>query len=417
MTASAVGARTASYDDRVAAPPAAPRARVDAIDFVRGVAMILMAIDHVRVYAGVPAGGPTAGVFLTRWVTHFVAPAFVFLAGTAAYLHGRRLADRGALARFLVTRGLWLVLLELTVIRVAWTFNVDFANYNLAGVIWMLGWCMVAMAALVRLPLRAIAAVGIAIVALHNVTDVFAPGIREAWPDGAPWPLALLYFGGAVSLGPGGPPLLVLYVLVPWIGVMMAGYAFGALVELPPERRRLLCIRMGLAITAAFVLLRALDVYGDPRPWSGGPVGVDGPVASAPWPIRFLGTTKYPASLSFLLMTLGPTILLVGLAARWRGRLAEAVTIFGRVPMFYYLLHIPFIHVAAIVVSLVREGAVNPWLFGNHPLNPPPVPEGYRWSLPLLYLVVALCVLALWLPCRWYARVRAQRRSRWLSYL
>src|SRR5690242_6566159 len=161
MTASAVGTRPATYDASVATPPAA--SRVASIDVARGVAMILMAIDHVRVYAAVPAGGPDPGVFFTRWITHFVAPAFVFLAGTSAYLHGRRLGDRGALSRFLLTRGLWLVLLELTVIRVAWTFNLDFAHYDLAGVIWMLGWCMVLMSATVWLPMTAVASVGIAI--------------------------------------------------------------------------------------------------------------------------------------------------------------------------------------------------------------------------------------------------------------
>jgi uncharacterized membrane protein len=411
MTVSSVGSRAAAYDATTAAP-SQHASRISSIDFVRGVAMILMAIDHVRVYAGVPAGGPTFGVFFTRWVTHFVAPAFVFLAGTAAYLHGRKLGDRAALSRFLATRGLFLVLLELTVIRVMWTFNLDFAHYMLAGVIWVIGWCMVLMAAAVWLPTAAVGAIGVAIVALHNVADVFMPQIRAAYPDGAPWPLALLYLGGAVRLGPDGPPLLILYVLVPWIGVMMAGYAFGRVAELPPDRRRALCIRLGLALTALFVLLRALDVYGDPRPWSGPDAAARGPAL-----VRFLNTTKYPASLSFLLMTLGPAILLVGLAERWRGAVARAVETFGRVPMFYYLLHIPVIHVAACLVSLAREGRVNPWLFGNHPMDPPPVPDGYRWSLALLYAVWALSVVALYFPSRWYARVRAERRRPWMSYI
>ncbi|MFL5578848.1 MAG: DUF1624 domain-containing protein [Gemmatimonadaceae bacterium] len=411
MTVSAVGPRPATYDASTSGALPAPSARVASIDVVRGIAMVLMAIDHVRVYAGVPAGGPTFGVFFTRWVTHFVAPAFVFLAGTAAYLHGRRLGDRAALSRFLATRGLFLVLLELTVIRVLWTFNLDFAHYMLAGVIWMIGWCMVLLAAAVWLPTAAIGAIGVAVVALHNVADAFAPQIHAAFPDGAPWPLAFLYLGGAVRLGgDGGPPLLILYVLVPWIGVMMAGYAFGRVGELDPERRRALCVRLGLALVAAFVVLRAIDLYGDPRPWSGA-------AARGPAVFRFLNATKYPASLSFLLMTLGPAILLVGLAERWRGRVARTLETFGRVPMFYYLLHIPVIHAAACLVSLAREGRVNPWLFGNHPLDPPPVPDGYRWSLPLLYLVFALCVLALYPACRWYARLRAERRSAWMSYL
>ena len=205
--------------------------RIQSLDIARGIAMILMAIDHVRVYSGQPAGGPTPGIFFTRWVTHFVAPAFVFLAGTGAYLYGRKMASMAssasgtrALSRFLFTRGLWLVFLELTVLRLAWTFNLDFAHYLLAGVIWMIGWCMVLMAAAVYLPVRVIGAVGIAIIALHNVTDLFAGPIGAAMGDNGPnWLLSILYFGGVVKLGSSGPPLFVLFVIVPWIGVMMAG--------------------------------------------------------------------------------------------------------------------------------------------------------------------------------------------------
>jgi uncharacterized membrane protein len=383
-------------------------ARIESIDFVRGVAMVLMAIDHVRVYSGLPPGGPTYGIFFTRWVTHFVAPAFVFLAGTAAFLHARRLPDIGALSRFLVTRGAWLVLLELTVIRVMWTFNFEFADYMLAGVIWMIGCCMMLMAALVYLPVRAIGILGAAIIALHNLTDLL--GLQQAFGDDGPhWLLKVLYFGGGFQIGGDGPPLLVLFVIVPWIGVMMAGYAFGTVMVMPPDRRRSICLRLGAAATALFVVLRALNVYGDPRPWS-----ADGRMPAL---LSFLNTTKYPASLSFLLMTLGPMLLLVGWSERWIGRMVEVTATFGRVPMFYYLLHIPVIHVAAVLVSLIREGRVNPWLFGNHPMAPPPVPDGYGWSLSLLYLVFAICVFVLYFPCRWFARVRATRSSPWLSYL
>src|SRR5205823_3665321 len=173
MTASALDPLAPAF--AAIGAPRRPTTRIDSIDLVRGIAMILMALDHVRVYSGVPAGGPSPGVFFTRWITHFVAPAFVFLAGTSAYLHGLKLADRRALSKFLVTRGAWLVLLELTVIRVAWTFNVDFAHYMLAGVIWMIGCCMMLLAAAVYLPTIAIGSIGVGIVALHNLTDVFRP--------------------------------------------------------------------------------------------------------------------------------------------------------------------------------------------------------------------------------------------------
>ena len=375
--------------------------RIGSLDAVRGVVMILMAIDHVRVYSGVPPGGPTAGVFFTRWITHFVAPAFVFLAGTAAYLHGRKPGDRAALSKFLFVRGAWLVLLELTIIRVAWTFNFDFAHYMLAGVIWVIGCSMIIMAAAVHLPLRVIGAIGVAIIALHNVTDLFRESLTHAFgPNGPNALLKILYFDGGIG------PLFILYVIVPWVGVMMAGYAFGSIMEAPPERRRAICLRLGFALTALFVLLRWLDVSGDPHRWH-----------DSPSLFRFLGTTKYPASLLFLLMTLGPMFLLLASAEKWRGRIANVLTTFGRVPMFYYLLHIPLIHAAACVVSLIREGRIDPWLFGNHPLDPPPLPPGYMWSLGLLYLVFAICVIVMYFPCRWYARVRATRKSAWLSYL
>src|SRR5213594_974368 len=246
----------------LAAPagPIAATSRVASIDLIRGAVMILMAIDHVRVYSGLPAGGPTAGIFFTRWVTHFVAPAFIFLAGTSAFFHGRKHAD---LSRFLVTRGAWLVLLELTVIRVAWTFNLDFAHYLLAGVIWVIGWCMILMAALVRLRVRTIAIVGLAIITLHNA---LLPPLISAVPAlGELWKILYIgFFNGPV----GGSPLIVLYSIVPWIGVMAAGYAFGTVLTLEPARRNRICMRIGVAAVALFLVLRGTNLYGDPQPWS-----------------------------------------------------------------------------------------------------------------------------------------------------
>jgi len=361
--------------------------------------MVLMAIDHVRVYSGVPAGGPTPAVFFTRWVTHFCAPAFVFLAGTGAFLYGRKLGDRGALTHFLLLRGAWLILLELTVIRLAWTFNLDYSHYLLAGVIWMLGWCMILLALLIRLPLLAMTVVGAVIVGLHNLTGL-RPGLEDAALKSAAAPLwKLLYFGGGIG------PLAILYVLIPWIGVMALGYAFGSWFELSPARRRQLCLAVGGGAMALFLLLRGFNLYGDPRPWD--------PAR----PLTFLATTKYPASLLFLLMTLGPTVALVPLLERARGAWADALAVFGRVPLFYYLLHIPLIHALAVLVAKLRTPGAASWLIANHPLNPPEVPPGYRWSLPLLYLVFAIAVGLLYFPCRWFAELKARRSDRWLSYL
>ena len=218
--------------------------RLASIDIIRGAVMVLMAIDHVRVYSGLPAGGPTAGIFFTRWVTHFCAPAFVFLAGTSAFLYGQRHSD---LPRFLLTRGIWLVLLELTVIRVMWTFNFEFGQYMLAGVIWVIGWSMILMAGLVRLPVPVVGAIGLAIVAGHNILDSRFWQLAESLGD-RPWAglwkiLYFSFFAGPITIGAGGPRLMVLYSIVPWVGVMAAGYAFGAVVAADSARRRRAVLR------------------------------------------------------------------------------------------------------------------------------------------------------------------------------
>jgi hypothetical protein len=210
---------------------------------------------------------------------------------------------------------------------------------------------------------------------------------------------------GPLAIGRDSGPFVVLYSLVPWIGVMALGYAFGAVMTMEPERRRRACLFIGLGATVLFVVLRAARTYGDPRPWNG--------VS----PLGFLNTTKYPASLQFLLMTLGPTIALVPLLEHFSGRLARALVVFGRVPLFYYVLHIPLIHIAACLVSLVRFGRVDPWLFENHPMMAPPAPAGYVWSLPLLYAVTAAVVVVLYFPCRWYGALKARRREAWLQLL
>jgi len=398
--------------DHPAAVPAAgstgSTARVASIDLIRGAVMILMAIDHVRVYAGLPAGGPTPGIFFTRWVTHFCAPAFLFLAGTSAFFYGRRHAD---LSRFLLIRGAWLVLLELTVLRLGWTFNVDFVHYNMAGVIWAIGWCMILLAGLVKLPLRVVAAVGIVIIGAHNLLPLpQGEAVSGLWK--------ILYVGfwaGPIQFGAQGPSLIVLYSIIPWIGVMAAGYAFGAIVTREPERRDRICLGLGLGATALFLVLRGFNLYGDPRPWSTAGQWFDG----TPMPplLDFLNTSKYPASLQFLLMTLGPTLALIPLLQRARGAVARWVTVFGRVPFFYYTLHIPLIHALALIVSGIRLGSVSPWLFANHPMGNPPPPDGYPWSLGLLYVVFAVAIVLLYPVCRWYADLKAERRSWWLSYL
>jgi len=379
--------------------------RVRSIDIIRGAVMVLMAIDHVRVFSGVPAGGPSAGVFFTRWVTHFCAPGFIFLAGTSAYFYGIR---RTGLPRFLLTRGAWLVVLELTYFRICWTFNFELMQYELAGVIWVIGWCMIVMAGLVRLPLAAVGGIGLLIIAGHNLLDHVAANLTDRLTQDAVSNLwRILYIGfwaGPVELGPDGPNLMVLYSLVPWIGVMAAGYAFAQIVAADRERRHRACLTIGWCAIALFLVLRGFNLYGDPRPWS-------------QTLFSFLNATKYPPSLDFLLMTLGPTIALIPVLDSATGVVARALTVFGRVPFFYYALHIPLIHVLALGVSLLREGRLDPWLFTNHPAGNPPPPAGYMWSLGLLYLVWAIAIAILYVACRWFADVKQRRTDWWLSYL
>ena len=400
----------------MAASESSHGSRIASIDLIRGAVMVLMAIDHARVYSGLPAGGSTPGIFFTRWITHSCAPAFVFLAGTSAFMYGRLHAD---LARFLAVRGAWLVLLELTVIRLAWTFNMDYAHYMLAGVIWVIGSSMILMALLVKLPLPAIGVLGVAIIAGHNLLDPHMDALLPTLGNdfrSALWKIGYVGFSaGPVQWGAHGPGLTVLYSIVPWIGVMASGYAFGRILTLEPARRDRLCIVIGIVATALFLVLRGFDLYGDPRPWSAAPGGDGGPPRPALF--AFLGTNKYPASLDFLLMTLGPTIALMPALERARGALAGWLSVFGRVPMFFYLLHIPLIHALALGVSLLRTGAVSPWLFANHPMGNPPAPEGYAWSLPMLYAVWAVAILLLYWPCRWFAGVKARGKQAWLRYL
>jgi len=368
------------------------------LDALRGVVMVLMAIDHVRLYGGIPAGGPTAGLFFTRWVTHFCAPAFVFLAGTSAFLYGRASGDLPALSRFLLTRGLLLVVLELTVVKFSWGFNLNYAAFTLAGVIWMIGWCMVLLSMLVRLGgARTLGIIGVAIIVSQPVFGL-VPNLLPA--SVAPY-WEFIYPAGLDA--PGG--IQVLYVIVPWIGVMAAGYGFGAIVTMENAARRRWCRRIGLGATALFLAIAI-------------PVAAmqEAPPNAPPLLYRILGQNKYPASLLFLLMTLGPAIALLPLADHWRGRVGRFFETFGRVPMFYYLLHIPAIHLATLATAWLRgDGLHHDW-YRTAPYAQ--IPPDARWSLGELYAVFAIVVVILYFPCAWYARLRAQSpRPKWLTYI
>lgn len=374
--------------------------RIDSLDIVRGVVMVLMAIDHVRVYSGVPAGGAAPAIFFTRWITHFCAPSFAFFAGTSAYLLGLKLRDHRALAKHLATRGALLVLLELTVMKVAWTFNIDYSHFILAGVIWMLGWCMILLAALVRFSPKALGIFGVAVILVQQLLYPIATAAPAALK-----PLfQILYTGGAITLGAHGPDFSILYVLIPWIGVMAAGYAFGTVMTHDAAARNRFCTRLGLSMTAAFVVIAGAMVAFGHAPENGMPAL-----------FRMLSQSKYPPSQLFLLMTLGPVIALLPVADSARGRVADALATFGRVPFFYYVLHIPLIHASALAVRLVRDGALHQEHFATAPFVS--VPDAFRWSLGLLYLVFAIDVAILYWPCRWFARYKSEHKESWARFI
>jgi uncharacterized membrane protein len=375
----------------MSAPPRA--ARITSIDVIRGIVMILMAIDHVRVYSGVPTSDGTPGVFFTRWVTHFSAPAFAFFAGTSAFLYGKKLGDDSALAKHLTQRGLILIALELTYLHVTWTFSFIFSTL-LAGVLWMLGSSMIILAACVRSSPARVGIAGVVIMALQTAMRPLAtalPALKPLWQ--------FLYLGGYVKVGVIG--VVVLYNLIPWVGVMMAGYGFGAIMLRDPVTRDRLCLRIGLAAMTIYLIVGVILAANN---------GPDG----APFIFRLLGQSKYRDSQLFLLMTLGPTIALLPAAERLRGWSARALTTFGRVPMFYYLLHIPLIHAMALIVWMLRDGTAHAaWFTGAPGVDLPP---DHRWSLTLLYAVFAATIVILYPVCGWYARFKAAHARSLLRY-
>jgi uncharacterized membrane protein len=377
------------------------RTRLQSVDLLRGAVMVLMAIDHVRVYSGLPAGGPSPGIFFTRWITHFCAPAFVFFAGTSAFLYGVKINDKGRLARYLVTRGLMLVLLELTLIRFSWTFNFDYASFTLAGVIWMLGWCMVLLSAFIRLRPAIAGFTGIAIIAFQQAFQLLPKALPQDLrePFGRFW--EFIY-----SSGLEGPPgITILYVLVPWIGVMAAGYGFGAILTMEPAKRRKICWWTGLSSVLLFLIIGSIILLQQSSPQ-------DAP----PFIFRLLNQQKYPPSQLYLLMTLGPVIALIPFAERAKGWLAKVFILFGRVPFFYYLLHIPVIHISALIANFIRKEITGYEWYATAPYTR--MPEEYRWELWLLYLLFVTDVMILYFICRWYAGYKSSHpEKKWLKYL
>ena len=405
----------------VPSSPAPTRPRLDSVDLLRGLVMVIMALDHTRDFFSEVRFSPTdlaqtyPALFFTRWITHFCAPAFSLLAGTGIYLASRR-STPAQLTSFLWKRGLWLIVLEWTVVSFGWTF-IPIPSPMLF-VIWVLGASMIVMSALVRLPVRWVGAIGVLLIAGHNLADgVSAAGFgryRLVW--------MVLHEPGFYPLAAEGRfGTFVLYTLVPWVGVMAAGYALGTVFLEPPDKRRRMLVLLGAAMTALFVILRATNFYGNPAHGFTGSAG-DFAVqdTAAKTLIQFLNVEKYPPSLQYLLMTLGPAFLALAgfdrlnFASR-AGAFARAIVVFGRVPLFYYVLHLFLIHTLAVVAGGAAGMPIGWLLHGGFGGGPPP--PGYGFSLPIVYVAWMVAILILYFPCRWFADIKARRREWWLSYL
>ena len=391
-------------------------ARIRSVDALRGAIIIIMALDHVRDYTSIAAmsflptdlSRTTAVLFFTRWITHFCAPVFAFTAGIGAFFwqqHGRTPAQ---LSRFLVTRGLWLMLLEVTVLRFIMFFQWQWTGgLFILTVFWMLGLSMVVLAALVHIPARILAPLSLVVIASHNLFDKVTPQQfgRFLWLWDILHQQALFPFLGA--------NFVVAYPLIPWFAVMAAGYCFGHVLLWERPRRQSFLIPLGVTLFLAFVILRAWNYYGDPSPWARQP--------SALFTLlSFLNTTKYPPSLLFLLMTLGPALVALALLERVKFSRTNPLIVFGRTPFFFFLFHLAVAHLLSVALAAACYGP------GRFLLLPPPsmggpfelFPPHYGFSLPMVYLAW-LTVLAITYPvCRWYTDLKQRRRDLWwLSYL
>ncbi len=389
--------------------------RVQAIDYVRGIVMLLMVLDHVRVYLylGSLSNDPTnlatstPLLFMTRWITHLCAPTFVFLAGTSAFLHGKALGDPHKLSRFLWTRGLWLVVLEYTLINFGWWFDPNFVLYNVQ-VIQAIGWSMVLMATLIYLPFWAIVSLGFVICGINVYL--------ATWTFENPFLEVFWVFFVKSGFQPGGGHLfLVFYPVLPWLGIMLLGYGLGVLYQAnapytPYTRKRILLLG-GLVALTLFVLLRSANIYGDPAPWSWQKNGIFSILS-------FINVSKYPVSLQYALLMLGITLLLLRAfdGAKAQGLGAKVIT-FGRVPLFFYVLHLYLAHLAGLVGALLDGFSADLMVYTPASFQDPRFPE-YGYNLGVVYGVTFLIIVLLYPVCKKYMQYKAHNRDKWwLSYL
>lgn len=396
-----------------AAPAAVPSARISEIDILRGLVIALMALDHTRDYfilsaelANNPLDPATPWAYVTRWITHLCAPTFLFLAGVSTYLQAAR-KTKPQLSMLLLTRGLWLIALEVTLISFGWSFGFPYLIF--LQVIWAIGWSMLILAALIWLPRMAVLAIGVAIIAGHNLLDPIRP------QDFGDWSLFWTFFHERGPIFAGDQPVgLIGYPILPWAGIMAFGHGLGALFSEAPKQRDGKVFALGLAMLALFALLRWTMAYGEPA-------------STGDWREQtslgatimvFLDVQKNAPSLQFTLMTLGLVFTLWPLLARLRGPLGAVLNTFGAVPFFFYVLHVYLVHALAIAANAAAGQPVAGQF--NYLMNlfvAPEKFEGAGFALPWVY-VAWLVVLALLYPlCRYWQGVKARERKWWMSYL
>lgn len=403
------------------APSLAAGVRLSEIDVLRGLVIALMALDHVRDYLHSSgfAGNPldpaqtTPWLYATRWITHLCAPTFVFLAGASAYLQRAKGKAARSLSAFLLKRGLWLIALELTVLSFGWSFALPYPLF--LQVIWAIGWSMVALAAMSRLPHGAVLAIGVAIIAGHNLLDPITPQQLGAWST--LWKLA--HEGGLLTAG-GGPIGVAGYPVLPWVGIIAFGYGLGPVFAAAPARRDRTFLALGLAMLAAFAALRGFNLYGNPAGGGAGTVGKRWPDQPDPTSalMVFLDVRKYPPSLQFTLATLGVVFVLWPLLARLRGPVASVLNTFGAVPLFFYVLHVYLVHALAIAANAAAGRDVRGMFnFLANSFTSSPLLQGLGFPLWGVYVAWFAVLALLYLPCRRWQALKARRRDWWLSYL
>lgn len=380
------------------------RSRIEAIDVLRGLVMVIMALDHTREYVhlgsqGIDVTDPAQAspiLYATRWITHLCAPTFVMLSGLSIYLRRASGAAPAALGGFLVSRGLWLILLEATVISLAFTFHPGFVFLQ---VIWVIGASMILLAALIRLPAAAVLALGCAIIVGHNLLDGIDPKTLGGFA-----PVFAALHGSFTPFRWGPVQGVLVYSLLAWAGVMFFGYGLGPVFRMERGRRDSILIALGLSMVAAFVALRFYNHYGDPVPRTVQPT-------AARALMSFMRVSKYPPSLDYVLVTLGPMLALLPLLDRWKGKAMGVLRTYGRVPFFYYVLHLYLIHAIAVAIGLAQGYPASAF---TDPVN---LPKGFGLSLAAAYAIWIGVVAALYPICRWFEGVRQRRHDWWLSYL